>query len=192
MGEELEDGRIGRRDLLKKGAVAGGLVWASPMVFSGTAGADHPIDVGACNDCPHHQLYGVKYNNGTGFESLPTASNPGNCLTSSAPFPPDCFQEQNLFTIAVSDGGDTHTWILAEGVEFCMAAGKVGGGTVEEGEDDCFSCGGSVPCDGGTTDPEPRINVTPLSGNRTQIVVSDPALSHSEIIFCYRGSPISC
>lgn len=42
VGTELEPG-VSRRDLLKKGAVAGGIVWTAPLVLSArdVAGADH-------------------------------------------------------------------------------------------------------------------------------------------------------
>lgn len=197
MGEQLSDGRIDRRELLKRGAVAGGIVWASPMVFSATAGA---AVVGACTDCPDDRLFGLKYNNIEGdnsrtktrnsFEEIPDRNNgQGNCLTASASLPPGCIEYGTYFSFTSNADGTVHTWTLQPGLEFCQAAAKVGDGTVD-GEG-CFSCGGAnVPCDG-TPDPEPRINVS-SSGGVTTITITDPALSHSEILFCYKGSPLPC
>jgi hypothetical protein len=39
MNDDRRTGEVSRRDLLKKSAVAGGVIWATPMVLSSTAGA---------------------------------------------------------------------------------------------------------------------------------------------------------
>lgn len=55
MNEAAKPGEVTRRDLLKKSAVAGGLVWAAPMVLGSTASAQ----AAACpqGSCPtYHQV----------------------------------------------------------------------------------------------------------------------------------------
>lgn len=196
MGEELSDGRIGRRELLKKGALAGGLVWASPMVFSGTASA---AAVGACADCATDRLFGLKFNNGdtgscigkpppdgTGeFEELPTqTTGGGNCLTASAKAPPSCLDP--FFDFIGSCDGVTHTWILQPSLELCQAAAKTG-------TDDCIRCptGTTTDIEGDCNGPNIDIDIDDDTGVTT-VTVTHPSLSHSEILFCYKGSPLDC
>lgn len=185
MGEQLGDGQIGRRDLLKKGAVAGGLVWASPMIFSATAGAQ----VGACVDCPSDRLFGLKFNNPGSLESLPSnGGGPGNCLDASAAAPPACFE--GFFTAPkknVSDSNSRHTWVLQPSLELCQVAAKVGQGQATPPFDatGCYACSTSTNCDSDI------ITISTENGVTT-VVVTDSALSHSEILFCYKGSPLSC
>lgn len=47
---ENQTGDVSRRDLLKKGAVAGGIVWAAPLILSSPAGASY---VGSDSECTH-------------------------------------------------------------------------------------------------------------------------------------------
>lgn len=196
MGEELGDGQIGRRDLLKKGAVAGGLVWASPMVFSSSAGAQ----VGACGSCDSTRLFGLKFNNPNEIDTLPTGtSGSGNCLTASAQAPDtDCLGD--FYTAPKQTGSgdddDQHTWVLQPGLELCQVAAKVGQGQNSEPPFDsngCLAC----PTGGATlascaTSTAGIITVTPTANGGTKVVVKHPDLSHSEILFCYRGSPLAC
>jgi hypothetical protein len=56
MGVTEQGSGISRRDLIKKGAVAGGIVWTAPLILSDTAGATY---VGSIEDCQHY--YWCKY-----------------------------------------------------------------------------------------------------------------------------------
>lgn len=223
MGDELGDGGIGRRELLKRGAVAGGLVWASPMVFSATAGAQSAT-VGDCPDCPTDRFYGLKFNNGpddesgntcpglpgepvpgedectedpvtggTGcFESLPSGGGgSGNCLQSSTEVPPGCLEP--YFDFIGSCDGKTHTWVLQPSLQLCQAAAKVGVGSPNYTGDNqgCLVCPTSDPEDITVTCDGAPIDVS-ITGGVTTVTITDPALSHSEILFCYKGSPLSC
>lgn len=185
MGEELGDGQIGRRDLLKKGAVAGGLIWASPTIFSATAGAQ----VGACTSCPSDRLFGLKFNNPGTLESLPTnGGGGGNCLDATAAAPPACFD--GFFTAPKQNGSDSdgqHTWVLQPSLELCQVAAKVGQGqaTTPFDSNGCYTCSAAANCDSDI------ISISVQNGVTT-VVVTDSALSHSEILFCYKGSPLSC
>lgn len=67
---------ISRRDLIKKSAVAGGIIWAAPVLMSSPALADHSPDCGpGCSECHDGQIVYAKFAPGG------SSPNPGsNCL----------------------------------------------------------------------------------------------------------------
>lgn len=67
---ENQSGGVSRRDLLKKGAVAGGIVWAAPVVLSDVAGAD--TNVGTPSLCT--AWYSLKFETPNGPSSLASAT----------------------------------------------------------------------------------------------------------------------
>lgn len=73
---------VSRRDLLKKGAVAGGIVWTAPMVLSisDVAGASYPGSAGSLPPCTKN--YVVKWNlSESGSWSGCQGEIGGTCLT---------------------------------------------------------------------------------------------------------------
>lgn len=57
---DATSGGMSRRDLIKKSAVAGGLVWASPVLLQGVASAQTN-----CRSCPNGVLYTLKIPSGS-------------------------------------------------------------------------------------------------------------------------------
>lgn len=74
MSTENQIGGVSRRDLLKKGAVAGGIVWAAPLVLSSPAGASY---VGSDSECTH--FYYGKFDTNETAETI----TPGTCQGST-------------------------------------------------------------------------------------------------------------
>lgn len=78
MGSIDQTSGVSRRDLLKKSAVAGGIVWAAPMILSDTAGATY---MGSPEDCKAY--YWCKFK---------TTDSPPN-ITTSEGAPSHCYNE---------------------------------------------------------------------------------------------------
>jgi hypothetical protein len=186
VGDEVHEAptsRIDRRDLIKKSVAAGGLIWAAPTVLAGTAVAASG-GVGACLDCPPGNLYGVKNDDDTNQE-LEEISGKATCIPTPGQDPPAhlkngvCFIGKGLTWSygGHSAAGHTHNWVLSPALQFCMAGAK-GAGKAAEGA-----------CDDASVVVQPN---TPSAGFTT-VLVTHPTMSHSEIIFCLRGTkPQSC
>jgi hypothetical protein len=166
---------ISRRDLIKRSAIAGGIVWVAPAVLAQPAAA--ATTYLGCTNCPTGRLYFLRQTN-TGEC---TNSNPVNsCLNNnqgspppSQTYPTGCGTTSQccLITagfVSVSGTTPTHTWTLQPGVNFC-GAHAFGGG-------DCT----------GVT-----VNVTsgPCSGCTT-VTVTKANMSHSDIAVCIPGTVI--
>ncbi|MCO8127428.1 twin-arginine translocation signal domain-containing protein [Acidimicrobiia bacterium EGI L10123] len=77
MGSTDQTSGVSRRDLLKKSAVAGGIVWAAPLILSDTAGATY---IGSPADCVSY--YWCKgTTNDTGGEITGVGGEPSHCYT---------------------------------------------------------------------------------------------------------------
>lgn len=168
---DLENnGTMDRRDLLKKGAVAGGLVWAAPVVFTSTASA---AGTGACPDCLDGNLYGIKNDSATtkNFTGIPGGPNPATCVTAPVGIRDGtCWDGKG---VTWSRDGNCHIYTLGPALSYCeaMAKGDNSGGDA---------------CAESTT-------VVTTVGSNTVVRVCHPTLSHSEIIFCAKGTdPVGC
>src|SRR5688500_17293650 len=71
---------VTRRDLLKRSAIAGALIWAAPVIVAQPAGATH--ECGSCTGC--NRLYGIKYEPGRppSAADAEVAVTTGHCLSS--------------------------------------------------------------------------------------------------------------
>ncbi len=166
MSESSDAGQT-RREILKRSVVVGGLVWVAPTVLASPAGATTvPCD-------PAHR-YAVKHEVGKAGCSTPgTKASTGSCAPSAGitVFEKGCCVENGLVTFTESQGGTTHTYVLAAGVGFVQGFGKCAGV--------CFRHG------------QPEAVVTKeddLATGKTTITISCPKLSHSELIVCLNGS----
>lgn len=158
---------MNRRDLLKKGAVAGGVVWVAPTVFAEAASA--ATTYGECVGCPDGKLYGVKNDSSSGEDlvCLPDEQNPATCITLPANVEcGTCFDGAGL-NVTAANGCTTYT--LGPSLEFCAAASK-GSNAVGCTETTVTA----------TKDSETGV---------TTVEVCQDTQSHTELIFCYRGSP---
>lgn len=79
---ENQTGNVSRRDLLKKGAVAGGIVWTAPLIMSDVAGAQtdagSPSEIGECTT-----FYRAKWErngNNTAWNACTTGVGAQDCL----------------------------------------------------------------------------------------------------------------
>lgn len=165
------DSTLGRRDLLKKGAVAGGMVWAAPVVFASSASA---AGTGACLDCLDGNLYGIKNDSATtkNFTSIPAGGNGATCVEAPAGLKSGTCWDGKGVSWALGED-NCHIYTLSPALSFCEAAAK---GDNASGD----------PC------AESSVS-TSTSGSNTIVTVCHPTLSHSEIIFCAKGTdPVGC
>lgn len=165
---------IDRRSLLKKGAVVGGLAWTAPVVFASAASA---AGIGACPDCLDGNLYGIKNDsaNSKAFTGIPAGGNEATCVDAPAGLKDgSCWDGKGVTWARVTTGGvNCHEYTLSPALSFCDAAAK---GDNASGD----------PC------AESTVTVTEQGGN-TIVRVCHPTLSHSEIIFCAKGTdPVGC
>ena len=194
----IEKGGITRRDVITKSVVAGGLVWASPVLFSGRAGAAAPCcDVGTPYTIKVAEVGGV--NCGVA------------CISSQAdvnfPCPPkdfqDCLNNLQLIVGDFTEGGDdTATIHLAPGITVIAAAVKASDkcyftecGNMTTSRTDnvhpntCFKQSGAA-CGTGFTMPPNRIWVVPgAQPNSLDVKVNthdapDETLNHVELSIC--------
>lgn len=87
---ENQTGGVSRRDLLKKGAVAGGIVWTAPLIMSDVAGAQ--TSAGSPAGCT--TFYRAKWNRNpsdTGWQTCETGFGAQDCLgTAGATYTSAC------------------------------------------------------------------------------------------------------
>lgn len=109
MDEQTGSAGLSRRDVLKRSAVVGGLVWVAPTVLASPAGATPP--------CPPAQRYAIKHDGGRTCETPGTEPSEGNCAASAGftLFNDGCCLEPGPVTFTESSGGATHTYVLAAG-----------------------------------------------------------------------------
>ncbi|HEX2699149.1 MAG TPA: twin-arginine translocation signal domain-containing protein [Acidimicrobiales bacterium] len=169
---ERETGTEGlsRRDVLKRSAVVGGLVWVAPTVLSSSAGATSNLA-----NCAPSSRFALKH--GAPNEACETpGTNPttGNC-SASAGFTSFrdgcCLESHGLITFSESGNHQTHTYVLASGVELAGAFAKCA--------TDCIGYSPSSSVITVTTDP---------STGKTTVTITCSNLSHSEIVVCFSGS----
>lgn len=103
MDDEMPVGTT-RRDVLKKGIIAGGLVWAAPVVASGTAWADFVQDNCACNNgfIVYTKYSGKSTNSG----ATPTMNQCLDPLTGAVGVPVTCLFQLNLITVGTVTNAD--------------------------------------------------------------------------------------
>lgn len=164
--EQIESAGLSRRDVLKRSAIVGGLVWVAPTVLSSPAGA-------TSMGCPPANRYAIKHNVGQACTAPGANPSTGNCAA-SAGFDASqngCCLEPSLVQFTESNGGATHTYVLAAGVALVQAFGKCA--------KPCYQYG----------DPEGVVikDTDPATG-KTTVTISCSSLSHSEIIVCLSGS----
>jgi hypothetical protein len=119
VGDNEPGGTISRRDLLKKSAVAGGIVWATPMILSDVAHAAI-----TCESCPPGKKYTIKYETPeTGTLGACTAdSGEGNaCYDASLPSGCNLVAGTPTF-VPNGSGGGTVTITIVAGVIVCAAS----------------------------------------------------------------------
>jgi hypothetical protein len=172
----MEDERattVSRRDLIKKSAIVGGVIWATPMVMAGPAGAAGAL---GCPNCPDGMLYGLKNDTSNGT-NITTVGGGATCVVVPAGGVKDAECLYNAGLITISASGSTTTFVLSPGIEYCQAAAK---GAQNAPGGPCAQSNAAVQED------------TPSAGFTT-IVVTHPTLSHTELIVCVTGSlPSEC
>ena len=191
-----DEGGISRRDLIAKSAVAGGLVWASPVLFSGRAGATIPCcDVGTPYTIKVAEVGGVN----CGVSCLSSLEDFNfDCLPDDLE---DCFNELELIVGDFTEGGsDTATIHLKSGIGIIAAAVKTSNrcyhltcNNLATAQNDaahpntCFFQNDKV-CDDITTPPN-RIWVIPGANGGIDVKVAtnddpDGTLNHVELSIC--------
>jgi hypothetical protein len=118
VGDNEPGGTISRRDLLKKSAVAGGIVWATPMILSDVAHAAI-----TCDSCPPGKKYTIKYNNNNGALGACTADGGQGNFCHDPNLPSGCHLVAGTPTFEPNqDGGGKITITIIAGVIVCDAA----------------------------------------------------------------------
>jgi hypothetical protein len=157
---------ISRRQLVRRTAVVGGAIWATPLVLTGPAFGQN---YGSCT-CPAGRLFKLK----TEGNCNCAASNDDNdCIDPNPTLgAAGCCLIPSLITVDCSTDY-THEYTLQPGVELCAAGGK-----------------GGNACDGTT------ITETANNDGTTTVTIFNPPpqeLSHTDIVVCVTGSlPPSC
>jgi hypothetical protein len=174
--EQTTPAGVSRRDLMKKAAVAGGLVWVAPTVlaspaFAGASGCP------SCTDGANGQLFGIKFQQGSNTCEGP-GTNPGgdgNCGAQAGitNFRNGCcLITAGLITKSDSSGG--MNFVIAAGLQFCNAFAKCG--------NTCF------------TNDAQKITVTPGANGATNVRIDcdgdQQGLSHIELFVCVNGTTI--
>lgn len=159
---------LSRRDVLKRSAVVGGLVWIAPTILAGPASA-------TLVTCPADRRYAIKHGSPNQGCEVP-GTNPGgsgNCAARAGvtEFQNGCCLEPTLVRFVESASGTTHTYTLAAGVRFSQGFAKCGN-----------ECHGNYPYNEFVT-----VEQDPVTGITT-VVITCPNLSHSEIVVCLDGS----
>lgn len=174
MGDSAGKQGVSRRDLLKRSAVVGGVVWAAPALLSGPLAGPAGAQTAPCTDCPPGSKFGVKHNNegSCDCEAVGDPNSPGTCV-STQPNSGCCLEAAGLIQFSGCNT-TTHTYVLQPGVIFCEGAGK-GAGTAPD------AC----------TAAAVQTN-TPSSG-QTTVIITSSTLSHSELVVCVPGTkPANC
>ena len=168
MDENAESAGLSRRDLLKRSAVVGGLVWMAPTVLASPAGA-------TVVTCVPAQRFGIRHNApGGACVALGTTATAGNCaaLAGITAFQKGCCLEPGLITFVESNSGHTHTYTLAAGVGVMQAFGYCGTTCYQHEE----------PHNAVVSEEQ-----DPVTGIST-VIVTCATLTHSELIVCLSGS----
>ncbi len=160
---------LSRRDVLKRSAVVGGLVWIAPTILAGPAGA-------SVVTCPANRRYAIKHGSPNRGCEVPgrNAGGTGNCAADGGvtEFQNGCCLEPTLVSFVESANGTIHTYTLAPGVGFSRGFAKCASVCYEH------------------VDPhnefvsEERDESTGI----TTVIMTCSNLSHSEIIVCLDGS----
>jgi hypothetical protein len=153
---------MSRRQLVRRTAVVGGAVWATPLILSSQAFA---ASFGNCPNCPTGRLFSLR----TEGPCNCTDTNPNNaCLPSNpAGIKNGCCLIPSHIQVQCAANFSSVTYTLAAGVQFCAAGGK--------GGSDC--------------DDTDTVTVTQNPNGTTTVVVSQPNLSHVDLVVCVPGSP---
>jgi hypothetical protein len=175
MSETIEKPRISRRDLLKRSAAAGGVVWVSPTLRSQPAWA---VDIGACSDCPDGAAFRFKTSTHEGCACDPGGdSGEGNCLAGVGATKSCCLVTAGVVSVICETGKET--WTLAAGIQFCRVDVK------------CASACISFTASGTSGVATATVTVNP--DQTTTVVIGCSSISHSELVVCVRGSiPSTC
>jgi hypothetical protein len=70
MGEDTKKDGLSRRDLIKRSAVAGAIVWAAPVIDSSAAWGQTPTDCNECNGLTLYSKYAPGNSNTVGNQCL--------------------------------------------------------------------------------------------------------------------------
>jgi hypothetical protein len=156
---------LSRRQLVRRTAVVGGAVWATPLILSSQAFA---ASFGQCTNCPTGRLFSLRHE----APCTCTDTNPDNaCLPASPAGIANgcCLIPSRVQVSCQSQGSEltSVTYTLGPGVQFCAGGGK-----------------GGPSCD----DPG-TVTVTPNQNGTTTVVISKSGLSHTDIVVCVAGSP---
>jgi len=160
---------LSRRDVLKRSAVVGGLVWIAPTILAGPASA-------TVVTCPANRRYAIKHGSPNQGCEVPgtNAGGSGNCAAQAGftEFQNGCCLEPTLVRFVASANGTTHTYTLAPGVGFSQGFVKCA--------NDCHR----------HVDPHNEFVIEdqdPVTGITT-VIMTCSNLSHSELIVCLDGS----
>jgi hypothetical protein len=171
VGENVESAGLSRRDVLKRSAVVGGLVWVAPTVLTSAAGASTTLAT-----CPPSARFALKH--GAPNQGCETAGkNPttGNCSASGGftEFRDGCCLEAaGLIKFSQSGNQQTHTYVLESGVALAGAFGKCG--------NTCFAH--ENPHNAVVSDVKDAVT------GKTTVTITCSSLSHSEIVVCFTGT----
>lgn len=169
MRDETSERGLSRRDLIKRSAVVGGVVWAAPTLLSGLSS---PAAAQTSGCCSGPNVFRMKSENsscvagGGGAANCLTGGTSSNCLCNNG--------------VTLSVGANTHTWTLSPGIQFCAGAAKVG-----------------EACEDGSCLTDPPFVTTATVDGTTVVTITGSAdegcgLSHSEIIVCANTRPAGC
>ena len=170
MGENAEPGGLSRRDVLKRSAVVGGLVWVAPTVLTSSAGASTTLAT-----CPASSRFVLKHEApNRGCETSGRNPSPGNCAASAGftEFRDACCLEAAGLITFTQTNPQTHTYVLASGVALAGAFGKCA--------NSCFAH--QVPHNAVVSD------VKNAGTGETTVTITCSNLSHSEIVVCFTGT----
>lgn len=179
--EHFEATGLSRRDLLKRSAVVGGLVWIAPTVLASPASA-------TVVTCTPERRFAIKHlKDGTCLTPGTNVAVAGNCAAKGGftAFHAGCCLENpgGVITFTSSNGGNTHTYHLPVGVGFAAAFVYCGG----KGEGDQGTAQGCWP------HQEPHNEHVTEDANpdgSTTVVMTCTTLVHSELIVCMSGSNV--
>jgi hypothetical protein len=164
MGESEGKRGLSRRDLIKRSAVVGGVAWAAPTILSSLSS---PAAAHTATCCSGPNVFRLK--SGDNCATTPTCSTgvgAQDCLTTVGA---NCCLFNNGVTLSCAD--TTHTWTLAAGIQFCAGAAKA-----------------ALRCETGP----PQVTHVHNANGTTTVTITDPQLSHSEIVVCTPTAPAGC
>lgn len=170
MEDNAASGGLSRRDVLKRSAVVGGLVWVAPTVLTSAAGASTTLAT-----CPASSRFALKHGApNQGCETAGTNVAPGNCAASGGftEFRDACCLEAAGLITFTQTNPQTHTYVLASGLALAGAFGKCG--------NTCF--GHENPHNAVVSDVKDAIT------GETTVTITCSSLSHSEIVVCFTGT----